>query len=237
MITSFFRFSGVRNGSLITMVRLAGCCHANKFGSSIRHISINIHITGDSSSGTNISINVPDAVSGKPLKIEADAVDVNSSMNSSMIKQAACRLCNELPVTLNALNNENVSNDEEKDLIRLIHVVIVSKLSNHLEYRAQKLMGDSFLRTLTYQYYYNQGVRSDLFTYSDSILVNGADCAMPKFFDKYVKNLHDEKIPNEDLSPHGKSDFVEALIECARLESSTSPTLLFILTKLFESHR
>ena len=225
-----FRLSKWINGSMIGAFR---AFEVNNVRCSSRRISINIQITTEGLSGTNISINVPELNTGKAVRAESDDFKVNTMIS----KQTAETLSRGPHITLQALDTADTSDFEGTDLNRLISVIIHNKSSNSNEYRTQKMMGDSFLRTLTYQYLYEKGLRADMLLHSDCILTNGADCAMPKFFDTYVKELHAVRFPNEELSPHGKCDFVEALIECARSESSLSPNLIFILSKLFDNYR
>jgi hypothetical protein len=232
MIGSFFRLFTVRSGSVVGMFR---SFEANSIRSSCRHITINIQITTEGPSGTNVTTNVPESVTRKYSETKSD----NFEVNCLMTKQAAERLSGGPPATLKALGTADTSDVLGTDLNRLINSIIEKKMrsSSSSEYRTLKMMGDSFLRTLTYQYLYEKGSRANMLFNSDIILMNGVDCAMPKFFDKYIKDIHAGMVPNEELSPHGKCDFVEALIECARSESSTSPTLIFILSKLFDSYR
>jgi hypothetical protein len=230
MIGSFFRLSTARNGFVISTFRTF---QVNHIRSSSRHISINIQITTEGPSGTNVSINVPESTTGKSSEIKSD----NCGANTLITRQAAERLSSGPSMTLKALYTADLPDVLGTDFNRLTILIIQSKFSCNYEYKRLKLMGDSFLRTVTYQYLYEKGSRADLLRHSDIILMNGADCAMPKFFDEYIKDIHAEQVPNEELSPHGKCDFVEALIECSRSESSTSPTLIFILSKLFDHYR
>lgn len=233
MIGSIMRLASVRNGPMISTSRAFQVSNVLR---SSRHISINIHITSEATSGTNVSINIPESISGKSAKIDSTGFVVDTSMS----KQVVERLSSGPSMTLKALDTAEISDDVVTDLSRLITLVINSKTNNTIDcrqYRTLKMMGDSYLRTLTYQYLYEKGIRTNLVLKSDCILVNNADCAMPKFYDEYIKELHVEHLANEELSAHGKCDFVEALVEVARSESCTSPTLIFIISKLLDHYR
>ena len=94
-------------------------------------------------------------------------------------------------------------------------------------------MGDAHLKPLVYQHILCESKYvDDMEDKAHCVLSNKADSAMPLFYDSHVQLLHDEMIPAEKgiLSPHGKSDVIEAILEHCRLELETEALKFLIST-------
>jgi GTP-binding protein EngB required for normal cell division len=136
------------------------------------------------------------------------------------------------PVSLTCVDHFKAKQQKKGELEKCIAAVLVAKKDEGMEYQNLKLMGDAAIRELVYNSVYGGGERDLVATKSKPLLDNGDDCAMPRFFDKYIAKAHKATFENEVLSGHGKADVVEALVELARRNGCRA--LKFINIELFK---
>ena len=115
----------------------------------------------------------------------------------------------------------------------LCNKVVVVKMEGSREYQVLKLMGDAYLKAIVYSVLKKYNGDEDIETEAHIILDN--DKTLPKFYDKHLAAKHDKALPNEQntISPHGKSDVVEALLELARTNKKGTFAFMFIIEELF----
>lgn len=83
-------------------------------------------------------------------------------------------------------------------------------------FRLLKYMGDAHLKSFVSHFLYAKGERSELQIKTLMLIGNGTDCAMYKFFQKYMAVEFKLKFPNEaNITEHNEVDVVEALLELA----------------------
>ena len=115
----------------------------------------------------------------------------------------------------------------------LCNKVVVVKMEGSREYQVLKLMGDAYLKAIVYsvlkKYNGNKNIEADAHIILDN------DKTLPNFFDKHLAAKHDKTLPNEQntISPHGKSDVVEALLELARTNKKGTFAFMFVIEELF----
>jgi hypothetical protein len=112
--------------------------------------------------------------------------------------------------------------------------VVALKAEGSREFQICKLIGDAYLKPIVYCLIKKRnGDDAMLKTAAHRISDNVAGFAMPLFFDKHLAAKHNVALPNEQgISPHGKSDVVEALLELARRKRDTF-AFMFIFEELF----
>lgn len=138
-----------------------------------------------------------------------------------------------LPACLNEPKIFEDTHEIPKDLLIVCSIVFDMKRSGNNEFKVLKMMGDSLLKTVIYQHLFKTGMRAELEGRAQPALRNDAEYAMATFFDKHFLALHNEKYPNEaNLSPHGKCDVVEAILEYSRARSQHTDVLVYIFSKL-----
>ena len=101
------------------------------------------------------------------------------------------------------------------------------------EYQVLKLMGDAYLKAIVYSVLKKHNGNKNIEADAHIILDN--DKTLPNFFDKHLAAKHDKTLPNEQntISPHGKSDVVEALLELARTNKKGTFAFMFVIEELF----
>lgn len=165
--------------------------------------------------------------------IKATAQDSSKSTTPGIVRHIYNVGLTKCFKTANCYKTESVPSA----LTRSIKDVLAIKLAGGQHFKALKLLGDSCLRNLTYQYLIVAlKIEDSIEKRSRAVLQNGASDAMAVFFDKRIKVYHDKQFPVEKqkISSHGKCDVVEALVEHARQHPSTQ-VLPFIISELFKS--
>ena len=119
------------------------------------------------------------------------------------------------------------------DLYNVCNIIFDLKKAGNNEFRLLKMMGDSLLKTVIYQHLFRIGERAELESKAQRALRNDAECAMATFFDTHFLSLHNEKYPNEmNISPHGKCDVIEAILEYSRANPQHTDVLVYTFSKL-----
>lgn len=112
------------------------------------------------------------------------------------------------------------------------------KKSEPKKYQIYKLLGDAYLKpivlNLIVSYFNDFSIDIEVEEEAKLVLENHNECAMPKFFDKYLSYAHDIAEPNEigHLTGHAKADVVETLLELAR-NRGDGHAYMFIIQELF----
>jgi predicted GTPase len=115
-----------------------------------------------------------------------------------------------------------------------INEVLDIKKNSPKDYQTMKLMGDAWLKFFALAYFKSKLHADDLGTRILPVTGNDDDCAMPRFFNTYIKKSHDHIFPSERelISSHGKADVVEALIDHIRSKAEYAPVFKYVFMQL-----
>lgn len=127
------------------------------------------------------------------------------------------------------------------DLSLPIREVLKIKKNDGRLFQELKETGDAFLKLYTLRYLScstaTGGLENRNIRERTTRVISASDNnhPMPKFFDQFVSEAHQKEFPFEELTPHGKADVVEALLEFVVNRRSDLPGIFkFIFLKLVE---
>lgn len=119
---------------------------------------------------------------------------------------------------------------------QLLQDVLKVKVAGGPEYRNKRLMGDAFLKPIVMSFLVSVKEDTTLESSTLPLIGNDKDCAMPRFFEKYIKDEFVKLFPDpaEYNSTHHQADIVEVLFELSRTKKKGGVIIAFIITELFK---